>query len=282
MPLLTIGLTHYSDYAGAWATLMDLFVHQKENLNDCEFVIVDNNPGSSDGKDLRDFVRYSMINWPCVRSRYIPYSKKQGISAARNEVFNQAEGEYILCLDCHVILEPNGVDHLLDYLTLKLKPRDLITGPAVMADCKTIETHQAKQWSTWGYGVWRSTDDLEERTWPFEIEQSGLAVFCSSKESFPGFHPDAKGFGCVESVFCEKYRRNGNKVLCLPQLKWYHRYEKHSKKPYGVRDYEVARNHILEFRSVDWDIQTVINHFAPRLNQNEKKSLETEFGISFS
>ena len=50
MGKLTIGLTVYDDYDGAYFTLQSLRMHHKEVADRLEFVIINNNPNSKQGK----------------------------------------------------------------------------------------------------------------------------------------------------------------------------------------------------------------------------------------
>jgi hypothetical protein len=55
---------------------------------------------------------------------------------------------------------------------------------------------------------------------------------CSfEKENWPGICEHFKGFGGEEGYIAEKFRRNGGKNICLPQLGWVHRFG----RPLGVK-----------------------------------------------
>ena len=115
-PFLSIGVTHYDDFNGAWQTLTGILANHSSVLPSCEFVIVDNNPGSRDSKALRSFVTRMMREWPSQSARYVPYDKAVGIGPVRNKLFSEAAGEFVLCLDSHIVFPSGKMVHLLSYL----------------------------------------------------------------------------------------------------------------------------------------------------------------------
>ena len=181
--------------------------------------------------------------------------------------------------DSVVILE-----NLLSYLCTSTasdaySPSDLMTGPLSMDDGQTVYTHQARQWTSAGFGVWGTDDRLNEGK-PFEIEQQGLGVFCTQRESWVGFHEEMNGFGCVESVLCEKYRKANRKVMCLPFLKWFHRFTDYVTQSYSITEYDSARNHIIGFREVKWELDSLLRHYKYRLTVKERYELCKEFYLN--
>ena len=277
--LVTVGLVHNNDFNGAWQTLIGLLANHSAILAHCEFVIVDNNPGSRDGKALRNFTTRIMRSWPCCGTRYIAFAESIGSAPARNELFNAAAGDFVLCLDPHVTFPNHVLEKLFNYVNDNPESSDLLTGPIVMDDGSTRYTCQKRQWTSANFGVWDCDErGLDSENDPFEIDQQGLGVFCIKRSAWPGFHKDLRGFGCVEAVLCEKIRRAGAKVLCLPFLRWYHRFSHYMKTvPYPVSNYDKARNHLIAFQEVDWDTKPILDHFRYYLSVNEWKRLLIEF-----
>lgn len=278
---ITVGVTHFDDYSGAWQTLTGILTNHPEVLEHCEFVIVDNNPGSQHGKALRHFVTKRMRNWTSHESKYIPFSDRVGVAPARNELFRQASGDFVLCIDSHVVFENDSLSELVSYLDHAAVPPDLLTGPIVMDDGRTTYTHQIRQWTRDGYGVW-ATQVAGIPDHPFEIQQHGLGVFCTRRAGWPGFHPDMDSFGCVESVLCEKFRQREARVMCLPFLKWHHRFSIYVDPPYPITEYNKARNHLIGFNEVGWDLIFLLKHFKYRLSEHERSMLTDEFLVEWN
>jgi hypothetical protein len=59
---------------------------------------------------------------------------------------------------------------------------------------------------------------------PFEIPMMGLGLWMMRCAAWPGFNPLFRGFGGEEGYIHEVVRRNGGKALCLPALKWRHKF----------------------------------------------------------
>jgi hypothetical protein len=75
------------------------------------------------------------------------------------------------------------------------------------------------------WGIWatdRRGKDPEGD--PFEIPMQGMGVFSCRKGAWPGFNPMFRGFGGEEGYIHEKFRQAGGRCLCLPWLRWTHRF----------------------------------------------------------
>ena len=64
-PKLTIGMATHSDYDGCYFTLQSLRFQQ--DVQDCEFVIVDNSPNTEHGKELQALLPALAHNHPNPR-----------------------------------------------------------------------------------------------------------------------------------------------------------------------------------------------------------------------
>ena len=100
-------MAHHDDFHGAYFTIQDIrkelsFNGKDDILNNIEFLVVDNNPHSSHGQALSDFLRNHVPN-----SKYIRYSATVGTSASRNKIVEEASGDFVLIMDCHVLLCPS-------------------------------------------------------------------------------------------------------------------------------------------------------------------------------
>jgi len=225
-PFLTIGMATIDDFDGVYFTITSLMIHHADVMDDCEIVVVDNNPESKQGKLIKDWIRGRVPN-----GRYFAFDAPPGTAQARNEVFRRASGAAVLCLDCHVLLVPGAIQKLIDYYRETPHCRDLLSGPLLLDSGKLAATHQRPQWSEGAWGVW----SIDERGKvpdgePFEIWQQGMGLFSCRKDAWVGFHPEFRGFGGCESYIMEKFRQRGGRVLCCPWLRWTHRFQ----RPHGV------------------------------------------------
>src|SRR5260370_17184299 len=99
-PLLTIGMATYQDYDGVYFTLQSLRLHQ--DLDAVELLVVDNFGC--------DATRQLVEGW--TGGRYLRFTEAQGTAAPRDQLFREARGKAVLCLDSHVFLAPGPVARL--------------------------------------------------------------------------------------------------------------------------------------------------------------------------
>ena len=259
---LTIGLCTYDDYDGAFFTIQALRMYQ--NLpKDTQIIVIDNNPTGVHGKELKPFVE----NW--VGGTYVPYTEKQSTSN-RNLVFEYADGDYTLCVDSHVLIEQNGVAALLDYYNANPDTKNIITGPLWYDDLVNYSTHFEPTWRDIMYGTWGSNTEEYLKGDPFEIPMMGLGLFSCKTSNWLGFNQHFTGFGGEEGYIHEKFRRNGGKSICIPQLKWNHRFGRPNGIPYKNRMEDRIWNYYIGWLELFGDInhpsiQTITDTFKGRV-----------------
>lgn len=246
-PRLTVGMACYDDFDGVWFSVKALRMYHGD-VADMEIVVVDNNPDSAHGREVKRFVEST------PRARYVPFGECRGTAQPRNRVFEVASGDYVVCIDCHVLLEPGSLRKLVDYLDANPDCRDLLQGPLVGDRGRVIGTHQELTWRRQALGVW-ATDDrgIDPDGTPFEIPQQGMGCFACRREAWVGFHPGFRGFGGCETYVAESYRRRGDRVLCLPFLRWHHRFPRPGGVPHSVSATDQLQNYLLTARALGWD-----------------------------
>ena len=261
-PKLTIGMATYDDYDGVFFTVQAIRMFHPEIAGDIEFVIVDNNPGGRGAKALR-----ALESW-APELRYVPNTEVNG-TAVRDFVFAEASGTFALCLDCHVLVAPGALAKLLDYMARNPESRDLLQGPLVYDDVRTISTHFNPEWRNGMFGTW-GTDPAGEdpAAPPFEIPMQGLGLFACRREAWPGFNRRFRGFGGEEGYIHEKIRRRGGKVLCLPFLRWLHRFQRPFGTPYPNNWPDRIHNYLVGFRELGWDTGPIEEHFRAHLGES--------------
>lgn len=144
-------------------------------------------------------------------------------------------------------------------------PRELKIGNIAISACAacgkpipdfTWEGHELKY-------LQRGFSQLAYNDGPaFEIPGQGLGFFSCRTEIWPGFNPHAMGFGGEEMYIHEKFRQRGGRALCVPGVKWVHRFYRTGGAKYPNTDFWKARNYVLEFQELGLSLEPVKRHFV--------------------
>ena len=263
-PKLTIGMATYDDYDGTYFSVQAVRLYHPEILDQVEFVVIDNHPDGPCSVPLKA-LDSAMPNY-----RYIPQNTHRG-TTVKNFVFEEAAGEFVLCMDCHVFVVPGALKRLIDYFEANEAP-DLVQGPLIYDDLSNFSTHFRPDWRGGMYGCWESDErgkDAEGE--PFDIPMQGMGLFACRKSAWPGFNPKFRGFGGEEGYIHEKFRQRGGRTLCLPFLRWMHRFNRPHGVPYPNIWEERIRNYVIGFRELGLDTKPVEEHFAALLGEKPAK-----------
>lgn len=168
-PKLTIGLPVFDDHHGLLFTLESLLMHQ--HLAGCEILVIDNNPAGPDGKDNKSLVEG--LNSPRVKTRYVEAPEPIGPGVTKGRVFQEAAGEWVLCLDAHELLPAGTIARFLKWCDSNSACQDLLTGPLLANPMHVIATHMSdiwrgEMWGTWAL-AWSCTCG-----WKFECRESAV------------------------------------------------------------------------------------------------------------
>lgn len=321
---LSIGLPHCNDYDGIYFTIQDirkelLFNGRKDLLNRIEFVVVEDNCDPNHSKCLRALLEKDVVHHSNVVFKSL--SQSQGPSKVKDLVIREATGDFVLVMDCHILLCPviDIITKLFKFIEDNPDTEHLYCGPLVSNDLRTIHTHFNNGWSGHMWGVWGKTwqckcgfkfsfisqDEylvykslVEQETIvrcskcdfnfptykfgghegklrelgfkeygvmsndpPFEIFAQGTGLFLTKRESWLGFNKYAVGFGGEECYIHTKYRQSGRKNVCLPFLKWLHRFDRPDGLKYNITVDSRIRNYILEFMELGLVIDPILEHF---------------------
>lgn len=254
---LTIGMATYNDFDGVYFTLQALRLYQ--DLEQTELLVIDNY-GCEDTKNLVE-------GW--LKGRYIRATDVVGTAAPRDLVFREAHGKAVLCCDCHVLFVPGAIARLKQFYREHPDCQDLLQGPLLYDDGQLIATHLDPQWRAQMWGTWGSDPRGQDPNGePFEIPMQGLGAFSCRKAAWLGFHPEFRGFGGEEGYIHEKFRQAGRRCLCLPWLRWMHRFSTASSGVmYAVTVEDKLRNYVLGHAELGLDLAPVLRHFAEYLPQ---------------
>ncbi len=244
---LTIGMATYDDFSGVYFSIQALRMYH--DLTDIELLVVDNHGD----QHLENWIK----SWCQGKVRYEKYTDVTGTTMPRHMVFELAKGEYTYCIDSHVLLMPGSLDKFWE-------TDDLVHG-IMYYDCLlTPVTHMRSEWRADMWGVWECVDPIPKE--PFEIPMHGLGFFGCRTDSWLGFNSNFKGFGGEEGYIHEKFRQAGRKVMCLPWIKWIHKFKKSA--PYPLKTEDRIRNYLLGFTELNLDKTPIYQHFGINIVDN--------------
>lgn len=265
---LTIGMCCYDDYDGVYFTIQAIRMYHKEVLKDCEFIIVNNNPNSNSGQTTNKLKNW--IQEPCQIINFTDYQS----TSCRNKIFEYCNTPYCLSTDCHVLFESGSLKKLIKFFDSGKDQGNLLQGPLLYDNMQGISTHFELEWRGNMWGTW-ATDSrgIDPQNEPFEIPSQGLGVFACRTNNWLGFNPSFRGFGGEEGYIHEKYRRMGKKTLCLPFLRWLHRFDRPNGVPYPLTLDSRIRNYLIGFTELGMDIQPIKDHFKDKFPQQRMDEL---------
>ncbi len=262
---LTIGMATYHDFDGVYFTLQALRLYQ--DLDNTELLVIDNYGC--------EYTRQLVEEW--LHGRYIRATEVVGTAAPRELVFRHARGKAVLCCDSHVLFAPGAIARLKQFYREHPDCQDLLQGPLLYDDGRRVSTHFAPVWREQMWGIWATDSRGEDAEGePFEIPMQGLGVFSCRKAVWPGFHPQFRGFGGEEGYIHEKVRQVGGRCLCLPWLRWMHRFGRPAGVKYPLTVEDKLRNYVLGHADLGLDLAPVLAHFAQSLSQERVQAVSEQ------
>ena len=293
----------FRDYPGVYQTVNAIRIHQIIGIQragwDLELVIVDNDPNGPHSNRLRQLVAsissaakiaqtpgYSQFPQP-LRIRYEPLESPVGTSPPRNKVFEIATGDAVLCVDDHIDFMPTALERFCRWVDANPDSRDLLQGPMMLDGLTSFHTHFDPPFRDGMQGIWGTDYEraaYNDQEWhdlsvqskdPFDIHGQGLGVFGCLKGQWLGFNPFFREFGGEEIYIHTKYRKAGRRTLCLPFLKWPHRFDNPNKRMYPLSSVAKVRNYVLGHLENGEPLDRVYRHFVLRENETGGKSVDT-------
>lgn len=281
-PSLTIGMACYDDFPGVWMTIQHLRMFHSDVLHECELIVVDNHPNSPHSQAIKDLVT-GHVRGSFFRTEYIPFGEYNSTAAPRQKIFEVALSDNVLVIDSHIMFERkqgevSPLRKLIDYYNKNPNAFNLLQGPLVYDDLRGISTHFDDVFRDEMWGIW-GTDSrgLDPNNEPFEIFAQGLGLFSSRREAWlavGGFNPMFRGFGGEECYIHEKFRKYGKangvdgRTLCLPFLRWVHRFGHAGGVKYPLSLHDKCRNYIIGYQELDLPLRRVAKHFMTRQNED--------------
>ena len=136
--ILTIGMPVYDDYDGAYFSIQAIRLYHSEILHEVELVLLDTHPGTTSSDHLHDFAQFLGND-----VRLISSDEQKGTAASRNELFHQAQTDFVLIADCHVLFLPGALRHLIDYCLSHPDTNNLLQGPLMHDSLRYVSTHMS-------------------------------------------------------------------------------------------------------------------------------------------
>lgn len=254
--LLTIGMPCYDDFDGVYFSTQAILLYHREVLPYVKFVIVDNNPHSKHGEQTSQYAKE-------IGATYVPFTEYQA-TAVKEVIFQAADTPYVLCMDSHVLLESGAITKLLMYYQCNEDTPDLLHGPLLSEDPnrKDVWTHMDPRWGGHMFGVWATdTRGQDPTAEPFPIPMQGMGLFSCRQDAWVGFNKNFRGFGGEEWYIHEKFRKGGAEVLCLPFLRWQHRFRRPNGVPHLVTPQDKIRNYYIGHLELQIPVDTITNYF---------------------
>lgn len=246
----------YDDFDGVYFSIQAIRMFHREVLDDIEFVVIDNNPEGEHGKAVK-----GLSGWVKQPIKYVPFTEYKS-TTVKTKIFEHAEAPYVLVMDCHVLLEPGSLRRLVGFLDEGKDEGNLLQGPLLYDDLQNMSTHFDLVWRGQMWGVW-ATDERGKNpeAEPFEIPAQGMGCFACRKDSWLGYNPKFRGFGGEEGYIHQKYRNAGKKTLCLPFLRWLHRFGRPSGVKYPLLMEHKVKNYVIGFAEIGRDTKEIYDHF---------------------
>jgi GR25 family glycosyltransferase involved in LPS biosynthesis len=264
---LTIGMATYDDYDGVYFSVQAIRLYHPEVTDQTEILVIDNHPEGPCSGALKN-----LEGW-ISGYRYIPVNTFQG-TTVRDLIFRESNAEFVLCMDSHVLFAPGSLQQLIEYFETHPATRDLLQGPLLADNQTKIGTHFNPIWSSGMLGQWAKDDrGADPNSPPFEIPMQGLGVFACRRDAWLGFNPRMKGFGGEEGYIHEKFRRAGAKALCLPFLRWMHRFARPQGTIYALNWDDRVRNYLIAFDELGLDATPVAKHFEEHLGEEPARRM---------
>lgn len=295
---LTVGMACADDFHGAFFTMLNILGDNDwERPEDIEVILVDDSPsGSSHSRELAALCKKFPGRGENVR--YVRNPRARSTTQPKDQVFVEAKGDVVCVMDCHVKPARHALERLLKWFEANPNSLDIVSGPLVSdwaarllnkpsLPAKSFQTHFSPRWRTHMWGVWGTDSraasiDAEA----FEVPGQGTGLFACRKVAWQGFNPNFRGFGGEALYIHEKFRRAGGKALCLPFLRWIHRFGRPDGAKYPLRLWDRVRNYVIGHLELGLDLQPVYEHYvdlAESMNDDELRShLVDEHSMQFA
>lgn len=267
-PKITVGMAMFRDFDGVYFTVRSLALHHRDLApHELEILVVDSHPEFPDrnadphgARTPSERIRDLCQNTP--NARYVIHDGPGGTSQPRNQVFRDARGEIVICIDSHVLLPAGALGKTVEWFARNPEFHGLVQGP-MLYDSGEVVTHMRRVWDDQMLGKWEYDERYKGPDCdPFPIDMHGLGLFGCRRSDWLGFNAEFRQFGGEEGYIHDKYRLAGHEVLLLPWLEWSHRFaDEHAPAQYPMAPRSRIRNYVIGRLELGQDLDDVERHF---------------------
>jgi hypothetical protein len=177
------------------------------------------------------------------------------------------------------MIKSGGIDKLLEYYSSNPNCKDIVQGPLWHDNLINYSTQFSSAWRNSMYGTWHTNKAGFDSGQPFEISMMGLGMFSCETKNWLGFNEHFRGFGGEEGYIHEKFRRNGGKAICIPQLMWVHRFGRPDGVKYPLKTEDRVFNYFVGWLELTQDtnhemIKGTYDHFKDKIPNKIDQLLE--------
>jgi len=173
---LSIGIAHHNDFDGAYFTIQDIrkeliFNGRRDLLEKIEFVVVENDKSSEHADHLKKFCALNLAQDKSLNYNIV---SANGTSSVKNEIIKAATGDFVLVLDCHVLLCPtvSTIEQIFSFIEENQDSNHIYNGPLVHDNMWGISTHYKNTWRNSNWGVWSTAFKCNCSDFYFDIESN--------------------------------------------------------------------------------------------------------------
>lgn len=267
---LTIGCANWDDPEGAFWTYSSL----RNNhflLPNVELLCVDDMPEPQE--ELKRVCGLS-------KTRYVHKPKANGPAHAKNSVFEEARGEYVLLLDCHVLLNRNCLENIFNLIAKDRIKNNIISGPLLNEAGDLYATELVPKLRGDFFGIWHNDPLLANGTLIEKIVWGmGSAFILCKKQAWHdvgGFPKNFRGFGGEEGIISELFRHKGGEHICNMGLGWVHRFMRTKPLSYTCTVNDKMRNYLIGAYLTGYNVHQFVEYFKRKLPVEQSQVVLSE------
>lgn len=260
MPKLTIGHACWDDVEGTfWTFSIIRQFHVQAGNKDVELLCIDDME-----KPQKDLNHVCNLHG----AKYIHKPKCNGPAHAKNSVFEEASGDYVLLTDSHVLLSENSIAYILNAIDRDYIQNDIWSGPLINESGHIYGTELETKWRGEFFGIWHTDPDLKSKKFK-EIAGMGSAQFLMKRDEFPYFPKEFSGFAGEEIIISELVRQAGGKHFCHYPMQWQHRFLRSKPVSYRLTINDKFKNYMIGFYKCGFNTEAVATYFKKKLPINQ-------------
>jgi hypothetical protein len=200
-----------------------------------------------------------------VRGKYFSFKSPQS-SWNKYKAIAFADGDIVLGLDSHVLIQPEGINKLVNYFERNPESKNLIQGQLLYDPLTSGPTKLDGRWGSGMKGVWAESKPLLFDG-EFPIDNMGMGLWAMRRRAWRGISPYFRGFGSEEYTIHRYIKSWGGETILLGGLGWFHSFQRLSPPSFKLSNEDRIFNYFLGafdvYKTEDHPFyQEVIEHFT--------------------